>query len=126
MASQQPHTNEPRDRRRVELTMDYWDISEKSLFRVFIWEAKKNKVSPSDIENLEYQAYESCLTHLKCIQRSHMYAITTIGTSARLWIVHVDEDYPIPWIPGGTGLADKSNYIEAHSSRGDEIVSGWA
>ncbi|KAL5331308.1 hypothetical protein ACEPPN_000838 [Leptodophora sp. 'Broadleaf-Isolate-01'] len=51
--------------------------------------------------------------------------MTTIGTMARLWIVHVDEDYPVPWVPGGVDMGDKSYYIDTHSTDDSKIADGW-
>lgn len=33
--------------------------------------------------NMEYEAYEACITHLNYSQREQMYAMTVIGTMAR-------------------------------------------
>ena len=54
-----------------------------------------------------------------------MYAITTIGTLARLWIVYKLEDYMEPFVPKGTGLAQIREYIKANGSDGYYIVEGW-
>jgi hypothetical protein len=119
VASQQPPSDDSEDRRRVELVVEHW--SEGSMHRVFIFEAKKHLATQSEIDTLEHQAYEACLTHLVFFERDHMFAITTIGTRARLWVAHRDYDYLIPWIPNGTTLADKGSYIEAYSTDGHEI-----
>lgn len=124
VASQQPPTDDPEDLRRVELVVDKW--TGEFIHRLFIFEAKKKKANQSEIDELEHQAYEACLKHLKYTGRDQMYAMTVIGTGARLWVVHRDDDYLIPWIPMGTNLADKSSYIKAHSSDGSEIEAGWA
>ncbi len=124
VASQQPPTDDPGDRRRVELVVDKWTGTTTS--RLFIFEAKKHHASQTEIDELEHQAYEACITHLKYTQREHMYAQTVIGTLARLWVAHVDEDYLVPWQPMGASLGDKSSYIEAHGSEGHLIRDSWA
>ena len=123
VASQQPPTDDPQDRRRVELVVDKW-TAERSTHRLFIFEAKKQSASQTEIETLEYQAYDACITHLNYSGRLQMYAMRVIGTMARLWIVHRDEDYLIPWISMDKNLADKFGYIEAHGSEGSQIEDG--
>ncbi len=58
VASQQPPTDDPQDRRRVELVVDKW--TNKSIHRLFIFEAKKQNASQTEIQTLEYQAYGAC------------------------------------------------------------------
>src|ERR1700710_2220561 len=96
VASQQPPTDDPQDRRRVELVVDKW--TDKSTHRPPTPEAKKHSASQSEIDILEHQAYEACITHLKYSGREQMYAMTVIGTLARLWVVYINDDYLIPWI----------------------------
>ena len=84
MASQQPPTDERSDLRRVELVVEKWDSSDYMLKRLFIFEAKKHNASQAEIEEVEYQAFEACMKHTEYANRQEMYAMTVIGTRARL------------------------------------------
>jgi hypothetical protein len=66
------------------------------MHRLFIFEAKKSNASPDEIQELEAQAYQACTDHLIYTDQKHIYAIIVIGTAARLWIVYIKEDYPVP------------------------------
>lgn len=104
------------------MVVDKW--ANKSLRRLFLIGAEKKSASQIEIETLEYQTYEACIAHLNFSRREQMYAMTVVGTMARLWVVHKDKDYLIPWISMGTNSVDKSGYIEAHGSEGSQIEYG--
>lgn len=53
-----------------------------------------------------------------------MYAMTVVGTKARLRVVNIEDDFLVPWIFKSTSLSDKFCYIEAHSSEGHQIEDG--
>lgn len=124
VASQQPPNDAPGNLRRVDLTVDKL-INESLLHRLFIFEAKKSSASQSEIDDLEIQGFEACVQHLRYTEREHMYAMTVIGTSARLWIAHIGEGYLTPWIPKGITLSYKAEYIPAHSNDGYRIAEGF-
>ncbi|KAH9216765.1 hypothetical protein DL95DRAFT_459869 [Leptodontidium sp. 2 PMI_412] len=105
VALQQPPTDDPQDRRRVKLVVDQWTGT--MTHRLFILEAKKHKASQSEIDILEQQAFEACIT------------------MARLWVAHVNEPYLVPWRPMGTELSHKDSYLEVHSISGNQIEDGW-
>lgn len=121
LSSQQPPTDEDANLRRVELALDQWKGKAQPMRRVFFFEGKKHGASATEIDNVEVQIYDACMDHLLHSRREYMYAMTAIGTRARFWIVHVDDQYPTPWVPKGDHLGDKSEYIEAHSSEGSSI-----
>jgi hypothetical protein len=123
VSSQQPPTREKSDRRRVEATVEC--LYDGSLEKLQIVECKEHNATKSRIQEVEAQVYEACLKYLKGSQRSEMYAMTTVGTLARLWIAYKSEDYLEPFFPKGMGLAEIREYVEANSSDGHYIVEGW-
>jgi hypothetical protein len=64
------------------------------------------------------------MKYLKYSGRTAMYAMTVVGTRARLWTVHQKEDYLEPYIPNDRGLAAIGEYIEANSTEGYQIMEG--
>lgn len=122
VSSQQPPTREKSDRRRVETTVEI--LLNGSLQKLVIKEAKKHKASQTEIEEVEAQAYQACLKYLKHSQRSEMYAMTVVGTRARLWIAYQSQDYLEPFVPGSRGLAAIEEYIEANSTDGYLLMGG--
>lgn len=94
-------------------------------YTIICYEAKKAKCTQTEIDELEYQAYNACITHLNYTGRDQMYAITTIGTTARLWYITKTDDYLLPFVPVDTALAERSAYIEAHSTDAQQLRDGF-
>jgi hypothetical protein len=122
VSSQQPPTSERGDRRRVETTVE---VLQDSLQKLVV-EAKHHDASQDEIQEVEGQAYSGCMKYLKYSGRTAMYAMTAVGTRARLWTVHRNEDYLEPYVPNGFGLAKIAEYIEANSTEGYQIIEGRA
>ncbi|KAH6667179.1 hypothetical protein B0J14DRAFT_440315, partial [Halenospora varia] len=123
VSSQQPPTRDKSDRRRVETTVEC--LHGESLQKLQIVECKDHNASQSQIDEVEHQAYNACLKYLKHSGRSEMYAMTTIGTRARLWVARQTETYLEPFVPMSTGVSAIDEYIEAHSTDGHLITDGW-
>jgi hypothetical protein len=121
VSSQQPPTSERGDRRRVETTVE---VLQDSLQKLLVVEAKHHNASQDEIQEVEAQAYNGCMKYLKYSGRTAMYAMTVVGTRARLWTVHRKEDYLEPYIPNGRGLAAIGEYIKANSTEGYQIIEG--
>lgn len=52
----------------------------------FFHEAKKAGQTDSQVHDVEGQAFEACGTYLQSnSQITHVYAVATIGTEARVW-----------------------------------------
>ncbi|KAI9742351.1 MAG: hypothetical protein M1818_003884 [Claussenomyces sp. TS43310] len=97
IASQQPPTNEASDLRRVDLRIERWANNKWNT--ILLFKAKKQECTQTKIDNLESQAYDACLAHLLYTGRSEMYAVTSIGTSARLWYATMKDNYLLPVVP---------------------------
>jgi hypothetical protein len=121
VSSQQPPTSERGDRRRVETTVE---VLQDSLQKLLVVEAKHHNAPQDEIQEVEAQAYNGCMKYLKYSGRTAMYAMTVVGTRARLWTVHQKEDYLEPYIPNDRGLAAIGEYIEANSTEGYQIMEG--
>jgi len=123
LSSQQPPTDESSDLRRMELRIEKWIGNQ--WYTIICYEAKKAKCTQTEIDELECQAYNACITHLNYTGRDQMYAITTIGTAARLWYITKTDDYLLPFVPVDTALAERSAYIEAHSTDAQQLRDGF-
>jgi len=121
VASQQP-PGDPTHLRRADLVVAKW--ANRSLQTRFILEVKKPNASQDEIQEVEHQTFNACIANLQQSGREQIYGMTAIGTTARLWVVHIDDDYLTPWIPSGTSLSDKHQYLEAHSNEGSLIEDG--
>jgi hypothetical protein len=127
VSSQQPPTGEKWDRRRVENVIEILDRDHGSLQRLLIVEAKRQNVSKDMVTEVEYQAYEACQKYLNFSQRDRMYAMTLVGTAAKLWWADRHRDYLDPFVPAAIEdkqLSDLTTYIEANSAEGKELEEG--
>jgi hypothetical protein len=82
LSSQQPPTDDSDDKRRTDLRIERWTSNGWQTIAFF--EAKKQRCTQTEVDELEYQAYNACMAHLQRFKREEMYAITTIGSAARL------------------------------------------
>ncbi|KAK4209829.1 hypothetical protein QBC37DRAFT_429810 [Rhypophila decipiens] len=86
-------------------------------------EAKRASASPSEIEEVEYQAFTAaCAYHVETGIK-HIWTMTCVGSCARLWIFSESSTYLIPCIPAGQGLAERTEYLEI-STHGRQIANG--
>jgi hypothetical protein len=123
ISSQQPPTNDPDDKRRVDLRIERWKTNRWQTIALF--EAKKQNCSQTEIDELEFQAFNACMAHLIYSGREQMYGITTIGTAARLWYITKDDDYLLPLVPETGGLSNRKEYIEANSTEAADLKKGF-
>jgi hypothetical protein len=100
--------------RRVDLVIKYFGNT--SMEVLCFHELKRTNSSPSDLEEVEYQAFKACIAYLaQHTKINSVYAITSFGTKARGWTCTKDSDYLEPLF-GSQDLAKAQDYIEAHSS----------
>ncbi len=105
-------------RRRVELIVRV--LGRKGPSVLIFLEAKKPSATTNDLDDVEGQVLEACATYLTAHGLTHINAMTTVGTKARVWEYVKDSDYLTP-IFGSESLSDISEYVEAHSSDGFKI-----
>ncbi|CAM6003155.1 unnamed protein product [Sphagnum balticum] len=125
VSSQQPPTGENSDRRRVESLIEILHPATNSMQKLLIYEAKRSQVGVAKVDELEMQAYSACQLALQQDNRSSMYALTTIGTSARIWIAD-SSPYLNAFIPPSDAISDANSYIEANSTDGHYIEEAIA
>lgn len=105
--------------RRVDLVIKYF--GNESLEVLYFHELKRINASPTDLEEVEYQAFKACIAYLAQHPKvSTVYAITSFGTKAKGWTCTKDSDYLEPLF-GSEDLAKAQDYIEAHSSDAETL-----
>ena len=82
----------------------------------------KAQSSPGNIQEIETQAYTACIEYLNQGAIDSIYAMTTVGTKARCWIVE-DKTRRLDPMFGGQKMADLERYVEAHSSEASTITN---
>lgn len=75
------------------LVMKYF--GNESLEVLCFHELKRILASPTDLEEVEYQAFKACIAYL-APKVGTVYAITSFGTKARGWTCTKDSDYLEP------------------------------
>jgi hypothetical protein len=84
VASQKPPSSEVEDRRRrIDLSIIHYDGNTDKVKIVAIIEGKRTSTQPAVVEQVEAQAYEAC--EARCRSGESVWAITVIGTAARVW-----------------------------------------
>ncbi|GAB1309921.1 Type I restriction enzyme R protein N-terminal domain-containing protein [Madurella fahalii] len=108
---------------RVDLVVEKMDSSATTVGTLLFLKAKRASASPSDFEELEYQAFTAACAYYVETGIRRIWMMTCVGSSARLWIFSESSTYLIPFIPAGQGLAERSEYLEI-STHGREIADG--
>ncbi len=120
VSSQHPPTDEEGDLRRIDLVVERKDDNDGSATLLFM-EAKRANVSINQIDQVEYQAFTACCANLFATKRPAIWAMTCVGTMARLWAYKNGADYLTPFVPPGNDLSDKSAYLD-YPNREREIL----
>lgn len=121
VSSQQPPTHQAGDLRRVDLVVEKIDSDAATVATLLFHEVKRANASITDIEEVEYQAFTAACAHYVETGNQHIWAMTSVGSAARLWIFHAMSEYLIPFVPPGEGLAERSEYLEL-STHGEVIL----
>lgn len=113
VSSQQPPTHTPGDLRRVDLVVEQVDSASKTTMTLLFVEAKRASALPNDIAEVETQAYTAaCAYAVDSGSTDPIWAMTCVGSLARLWIFDWDQYFLVPYFPGTYGVANRSEYIE--------------
>ena len=76
-------------------------------------EAKRGHASPSDVASVEMQAYTAaCAYAVEMNSVNPIWAMTCVGSQARLWIFDWDQPFLTPFFPDTYGNVEPSEYIE--------------
>ncbi|KAL2754366.1 hypothetical protein ACRALDRAFT_2043367 [Sodiomyces alcalophilus JCM 7366] len=123
VASQQPPTENPDDRRRIDLVAR----SRRSPGAVLLFTgATKSGASPTLVQECEQQALTACWAYLDQWKLDAVWAMTCVGSKTRIWACRKprsdnEDDYLIPVFPLGESLGDIDEYIEV-AERGLEVL----
>jgi hypothetical protein len=120
LAPEQPPADTPGNQRRVDLVVKRW--TPDGFVVLLFLEAKKENATQKDIDDVEYQAFKACTEYVIEYGAARMYAMTTIGTAARVWRLARGSDYLEP-MTSGEHLSDRGQYIDADSDASHEIVT---
>ncbi len=111
VSSQQPPTYDEGDLRRVDLVVEKIDENANSAALLFM-EAKRANATLDQVQEVEYQAFTACCANLYATNKASIWAMTCVGTRARLWAYQYGDDYLTEFFPLSDGLSKKSEYIE--------------
>ena len=123
VSSKQPPTHQPGDLRRVDLVVERMDSNATTVSALLFVKAKRASASPFDVEEVEYEAFTAARAYHVETGIKHIWTMTCVGSSARLWIFSEESTYLIPFIPAGQSLSEKGEYLEI-STHGREIAEG--
>lgn len=122
VSSQQPPTHQPGELRRVDLVVELDSGPNTRTGTLLFMEAKRASATPSDVIEVEYQAFTAaCAHYLDGNLGNPIWAMTCIGSTARLWVFDWKAPYLIPYFPEDPGLAAREEYVEI-SERGTDLV----
>ena len=81
----------------------------------------------TEYDKLEFQALRDCLEYMQKNRLDHIYAVTVVGTTARLWECQPEDQYLQSFSPQESQhLSDKSAYLEIHSTDGAVLREQFA
>jgi hypothetical protein len=72
--------------------------------------------------DVEGQAHEACVTYCGTTEFTHVYAMTTLGTTAGLW--KFEKDTGLAPLFGSQQNLDRNSYIDANSPEAYRIKDG--
>jgi len=107
----------------VDLVVERMDNNARVVGTLLLVEAKRESDSVADIQEVEYQAFTAACAYYAETEIKHLWIMTCVGSMARLWIFSEGSTYLIPYIPTGSGLSAKSEYLEI-STNGQDIIEG--
>lgn len=110
-------------RRRIDILVERVDAKTEDFQILCFVECKRPNASASLIKEVEDQAFNACVSYLAEKRLEFVYAMTTIGTRARLWVYQPPNDFLYPF----WGSQDPSaiQYIEAHSADAERLRAGF-
>ncbi|KAF8847846.1 hypothetical protein BDZ45DRAFT_681625 [Acephala macrosclerotiorum] len=125
IAPEQPPTEAEGDLRRVDKIIKRFR-STSSYFRgVVLVELKRQSATQKDIDEVEYQAFTACCAFLHYYRLDTVWAMTAVGTAARIWFYNRGETYLTPFIPPSQALGARSDYIEANSPEANQLSAAF-
>lgn len=113
------------DSMQIDILVQHVDVETMSIqVRVLCFvEPKRPNTSASLIEEVEHQALHDCVSYLAENDLNRVYAMTTNGTRARLWIYERANDFLDPLF--GNQVPSVTEYSEAHSNDAELFRTGF-
>ncbi|KAF9733708.1 hypothetical protein PMIN01_08051 [Paraphaeosphaeria minitans] len=108
--------------RRVDGKLTYVENQTNRLMVLFFFEAKRTSQAQAEMQAVEGQAFEACGTFLSSQPHlSHIYAVTTIGTEARVWKYSADRTFL--GLGNSSPSGTRAAYIDADSAAASTLRS---
>lgn len=123
VSSQQPATRQEGELRRVDLVVEKMNSDATKVETVLFIEANRASASTADIDEAEHQAFTATCAYCIDTGVKYIWALTCIGSAARLWAFKNGHIYLTPFVPKGEGLSEKSEYLEI-AANGQTITAG--
>lgn len=105
VSSQQPPSHNPRVGRRVDLLVEHIEPATGISSTILFMEMKRAAASQTELTACEHQAFTGGCEYSIDTNMSRVWAMTCIGSQARLWIVEKSREYLIPYFPITHGKA---------------------
>lgn len=109
---------------RIVITVKYFQPQEHFIPILCLVDAKPPNTDATLMHETERQTFDTCAGCLAANKLQHIYAMTTIGTRARLWVYRPGLDYLVPLF-GSQDISDGSAYVEANSSDARKLTEAF-
>ncbi|KIH92479.1 hypothetical protein SPBR_03028 [Sporothrix brasiliensis 5110] len=121
-SSQQPPSHVPGVSRRVDSVVEHIDLATGISSTVLFVEMKRAAASQTELTGCEHQAFTAGCEFSIDTNLSRVWAMTCIGSQARLWIVGKNRDYLIPYFLITHGKAERAEYVEVSGTGGIQLL----
>lgn len=111
------------ERRRIDIVVKYVEMNESIRVLCFV-ESTRSSASFGLVDEFEHQVFNACVSYLSQRNLRFVYAMTAIGTRARLWIYRPPNDHLDPLF-GNTDLPAIEEYVEANSIEAENLTIGF-
>ncbi|EPE05603.1 hypothetical protein F503_02342 [Ophiostoma piceae UAMH 11346] len=122
VSSQQPPLHDPGVARRVDLVVERIDPATGSRGTVLFVEMKRTSATQTELTECELQAYTAGCEYFTGTGMARVWAMTCIGSEARLWIFDVSQGFLVPYFPTSHGKAVRAEYVEVSGPGGTQLL----
>lgn len=103
-----------KDRTRSDMVVRY--VGEDNEWVILLWYEAKRGSSLSELKEVQTQVLYNCRKTLETSRVNRVYALTTLGTTAKAWQLQKGDAMMVDLLPG-------YGYIDANSSHGHRLRS---
>lgn len=127
VASKQPPTENPDDRRRIDLVVRPLSRPDDPQAELLFMQTTRSGAPPSLVKECEEQALATCWGYLNEWGTDAVWVMTCVGSRTRIWACRrlrsdKEDDYLVPVFPRGTNPGDIAEYVEV-SERGLDVLN---